>query len=288
MDYTSLPEMPPEDVPYAVASHIAYEYYYDGDPVLTQDKLTSMMDTYTIDTNLSNDVGVVLRNENDNSAILAYRGTDPTNIYDLNADAQLATGIDKLLPFQTRLSRAEDLYTSTKKNYPNLSITGHSLGSYLGDHVSRTNNEKAVIFNPGLTPITTHTLPPVGSFKPIVYETDNFDVLSHSVHNRVYNSEVDLRTISQRDDLLDWTGSHNLNSFLPTSRHIVGANDKLEFPEELSEEFKFVKPNEGGQGVVGEELKETSFINSQSNYNFCKNEPNLIFCKKRPKLVLHN
>jgi hypothetical protein len=272
-DYTSLPEMPPEDVPYAVASHVAYEYYYDGDPVLTQDKLTSMIDTYDLDNELSNDIGVVLKNNNDNSAILAYRGTDPTNIYDINADAQLASGLDNLIPFQTRLSRAEDMYTAAKNKYNNVELTGHSLGGYLADHVSRTNNEKAVIFNPGLTAITTHTLPPVGSFKPIVYETDNFDVLSHSVHNRVYNSEVDLRTISQRDDLLDWTGSHNLNSFLPTSRHIVGANDKLEFPEEFKDETP---------------LKETSFINSQSNYNFCKNEPNLIFCKKRPKLVLHN
>jgi len=75
-DYTSLPEMPTEDVPYAVASHIAYEYYYDGDPVLTEDKLNSMMDTYTLDTENSNDIGVVLKNNNDNSAILAYRGTD--------------------------------------------------------------------------------------------------------------------------------------------------------------------------------------------------------------------
>ena len=273
-DFTSLPEMPPEDVPYAVASHIAYEYYNSNfDPVLTQDKLTAMMDTYDLDNELSNDIGVVLKNNNDNSAILAYRGTDPTNIYDINADAQLATGLDNLIPFQTRLSRAEDMYTAAKNKYNNIELTGHSLGGYLADHVSRTNNEKAVVFNPGLTAITTHTLPAVGSFKPIVYETDNFDILSHSVHNRVYNSEVDLRTISQRDDLLDWTGSHNLNSFLPTSRHTVGASDKLEFPKEFKDDI----------------TKNTmSFINSQSNYNFCKNEPNLIFCKKRPKLVLHN
>lgn len=275
-DYTSLPEMPPEDVPYAVASHVAYEYYYDGDPVLTQDKLTSMMDTYTLDTNLSNDVGVVLRNENDNSAILAYRGTDPTNVYDLNADAQLATGIDKLLPFQTRLSRAEDLYTSVKNNYPNLSITGHSLGGYLAEHISRTNNEKAVIFNPGLTPITTHTLPPVGAFKPIVYETDNFDILSHSVHNRVYTSEVDLRTITQREGLTEWVGSHNLDTFLPTSRHIVGASDTLSLSLELP---KDITP------AISVEDYSVSNTFTKQNQSICKNEPNLIFCKRRPKLI---
>lgn len=277
-DYTSLPEMPPEDVPYAVASHIAYEYYNsNGDPVLTQDKLTAIMDTYELDNELSNDVGVVLKNNNDNSAILAYRGTDPTNVYDLNADAQLATGLDKLLPFQTRLSRAEDMYRSVKNVYPNVELTGHSLGGYLAEHISRENNEKAVVFNPGLTPITTSLLPPVGAFKPVVYETDNLDVLSHSVHNKNYTNDVDLRMITQREDLLDWTGSHNLNSFLPTSRHIVGASDLLEFPEEL--------PPAAQQGV--EEIKDdipngVSFINS--NYNICKNEPDIPFCKKRPKI----
>jgi len=265
--------MPPEDVPYAVASHIAYEYYYDGDPVLTQDKLTSMMDTYSLDNELSNDVGVVLKNNNDNSAILAYRGTDPTNIYDLNADAQLATGLDRLLPFQTRLSRAEDMYNSVKNIYPNVSITGHSLGGYLADHISRENNEKAIIFNPGLTPITTHTLPPMGAFKTIVYETDNFDTLSHSVHNRIYSSEVDLRTITQKENLTEWIGSHNVDSFLPKSRHIVNENDTLQFP-------KF-KPH-FGKPVLPEQPPKRDV---NTSLNICKNEPDLIFCKKKVKLI---
>tara|TARA_R110002110_G_scaffold392324_1_gene605842 strand:- start:44 stop:883 length:840 start_codon:yes stop_codon:yes gene_type:complete len=269
-DYTTLPEMPDEDIPYAVASHISYEFYYDKDPFLTQDKLTSMMDTFSLDTELSNDVGVVLRRD-DNSAILAYRGTDPTNIYDLNADAQLATGLDRLLPFQTRLQRAEDLYNSVKNVYPNVELTGHSLGGYLADHISRENNEKAVIFNPGLTPITTHTLPPMGAFKTIVYELDNFDSLSHSVHNRVYSSEVDLRTITQRENLTEWVGSHNIDSFLPKSRHIVKENDTLQFPK-----FKphFGKPVERPQ-------PRTSV---NTSLNICKNEPDLIFCKKKVKL----
>jgi len=274
-DYTSLPEMPPEDVPYAVASHIAYEYYYDGDPVLTQDKLTSMMDTYSLDNELSNDVGVVLKNNNDNSAILAYRGTDPTNIYDLNADAQLATGLDRLLPFQTRLQRAEDMYNSVKNVYPNVSITGHSLGGYLADHISRENNEKAVIFNPGLTPITTHTLPSMGAFKTIVYETDNFDTLSHSVHNRVYSSEVDLRTITQKENLTEWIGSHNVDSFLPKSRHIVNENDTLEFPQ-----FKQFKPRFGKPVLPEQPPKRDVNV----DVDICKNEPYNVLCKKKVKL----
>ena len=278
-DFQSLPEMPPEDIPYSVASHIAYEYYYDNNPVLTQDKLTAMMDTYEIDNNLSNDIGVVLKNNNDNSAILAYRGTDPTNIYDLNADAQLATGIDNLLPFQTRLTRAEDMYKNVKNIYPNVDLTGHSLGGYLADHISRENNEKAIVFNPGLTSITTHLLPAVGNVKPIVYETDNFDILSHSVHNRTYLNDVDLRNITQRDNLDQYIGSHNLDSFLPTSRHIVGASDKLIFPVEKP----FINENIINKNIINKNIINNDIINQNKiNINICKNEPNLIFCKKKP------
>ena len=277
VDITNLPEMPDEDVPYAVASHISYEFYFDGDPVLTQDKLTSLMDTYTLDKELSNDLGVVLKNNNDNSAILAYRGTDPNNIYDLNADAQLATGLDNLIPFQTRLSRANDMYVATKNVYPNLELTGHSLGGYLAEHVSRTNNEKAVVFNPGLTPITTALLPPVGSFKPIVYETDNVDILSHSIHNTSYKHDVDLRTISQRDDLDSWTGSHNLDSFLPTSRHIVGSTDLLDLPS-------FPETTKPPPTIKTPLLLPETKLTSDNNLEICKNEPELIFCKRRPKI----
>ena len=234
------------------------------------------MDTYSLDNDLSNDVGVVLKNNNDNSAILAYRGTDPTNIYDLNADAQLATGLDRLLPFQTRLSRAEDMYNSVKNIYPNVSITGHSLGGYLADHISRENNEKAVIFNPGLTPITTHTLPPMGAFKTIVYETDNFDTLSHSVHNRVYSSEVDLRTITQRENLTEFIGSHNVDSFLPKSRHIVNENDTLEFPK-----FKQFKPRFGKPVLPEQSPKRDVNV----NVDICDIQPYNVLCKKKVKLI---
>ena len=273
-DYTNLPEMPDEDVPYAVASHISYEFYFDNNSVLTQDKLTALMDTYTLDTELSNDLGVVLKNNNDNSAILAYRGTDPNNIYDLNADAQLATGLDNLIPFQTRLSRANDMYISAKNVYPNLELTGHSLGGYLAEHVSRTNNEKAVVFNPGLTPITTALLPPVGSFKPIVYETDNVDILSHSIHNTSYKHDVDLRTITQRDDLTSWTGSHNLDSFLPTSRHIVGSSDLLDLPS-------FPEPTKPPATMKTPMLLPETKLTSENNLEICKTEPELVFCKRR-------
>lgn len=265
-DYTVLDEMPVEDYQYSIASHMAYEYYNNNfEPITTQDELTSMIEGHTLDTELSNDVGVVINTGN--KAIIGFRGTDPTNIYDLNADAQLATGIDKLLPLQTRLSRAEDLYNATKNKYNNIELTGHSLGGYLADYIGRKNNEKSVVFNPGLTPVTTHTLPPVGKIKPIVYELDNFDVLSHSVHNRVYSSEVDLRNITQREGLESYIGSHQINSFLPLERITLNTKDTLILPT---------------NNIVEEEPK----IDISTSLEICKEQPYLTFCnKKKPKLI---
>jgi hypothetical protein len=111
----------------------------------------------------------------------------------------------------------------------------------------------------------------MGAFKTIVYETDNFDTLSHSVHNRVYNSEVDLRTITQREGLTDWIGSHNVDSFLPTRRHIVGEKDTLVFP------ITNVKFNV--------KLENITPAVSVEDYNICKNEPYNVLCKKRVKLT---
>ncbi len=115
----------------------------------------------------------------------------------------------------------------------------------------------------------------MGAFKTIVYETDNFDTLSHSVHNRVYSSEVDLRTIEQRENLTEWIGSHNVDSFLPKQRHIVNENDTLEFPQ-----FKQFKPR-FGKPVLPEQSRTSVNV----DVDICKNEPYNVLCKKKVKLT---
>ena len=67
---------------------------------------------------MSNDIGVVLERP-DGTGIIAYRGTDPTNPYDLTADALILLGYNKeegkSIP-GSRFDNAENLYKSASKN----------------------------------------------------------------------------------------------------------------------------------------------------------------------------
>ena len=114
-EFTTLDQMPIEDLQYSIASQIAYDYYNNEfDPVATQDNLDSMIEEHTLDPENSNDVGTTIIRP-DGSAILSFRGTDPSNPYDLIADAELAMGADRLLPYYSRLARAEELYNKVKE-----------------------------------------------------------------------------------------------------------------------------------------------------------------------------
>lgn len=212
-------DMPEEDYEYSIASQLAYDYYDNGyNNELTQDKLDSMIEGYELDTELSNDLGVVIRRTDNNSAIVAYRGTRDTN--DIIADTQMALGLDTFLPLQTRFSRANDLYTITKNKYGNVDLTGHSIGGYLSDYIGRINNEKTVAFNVGLSPLALYNMPSVGNIKPRIYDTDNFDLISHTTHFPSYQNQVNMRIITQSQRLDELLGSHSLDNFLPRERVI--------------------------------------------------------------------
>ena len=264
-DYQTLSEMPPEDYQYSIASHIAYEYYNNNfEPVTTQDELDSMIEGYTLDENLSSDIGVTIEKPDG----------------DINADVQLATGIDRILPLQTRLSRSQDLYNSVKDQYGMVDLTGHSLGGYLGEYIGRQNNEQSVVFNIGVSPLTSSILPPVQDYTPIVYETDNIDLISHSINNPFYASQVSIRNITQTEELGDYLGSHSLASFLPTERVIL-KNGEIEqildspFQNEFQIENDILNREQSSKELSQE---ERNFINYK-----CKRFPYLDICPKRDK-----
>jgi predicted esterase YcpF (UPF0227 family) len=266
-DYETLSEMPLEDFPYSIASHIAYEYYNnDFEPITTQDQLDSMIEGYTLDEEFSSDVGTTIIKP-EGGAILAFRATDPTNPYDINADLQLATGIDRLLPLQTRLSRAEELYNSVKEQYGMVDLTGWSLGGYLSEFIARKNNEQSVAFNIGLSPLTSSILPPVRDHKPISYVTDNIDLISHSINNPLYANQVSIKNITQTEGLDAYLGSHSLDSFLPRERIVV---------EEEQREIKTIQEKILTKSEIKNmitERKEENIVN-----DICEQQPYLEMC----------
>ena len=92
---------------------------------------------------------VVYRNHHTNHTVVAFRGTDPSKSGDLVADAHIAMGTQKL---SKRFKEAEDTYKRLRSQLApgsEITLTGHSLGGALANHVSKTFDEHATTFNPG-------------------------------------------------------------------------------------------------------------------------------------------
>jgi len=158
-----------------------------------------------------------------NKAVVAYRGTRPTNIRDLTADAAIAMNTHGLHP---RFIKAAALARKTLKKYgrENVRLTGHSLGGSLALYANQQLGDDAVetnVYNPGATPsIET-------AFKDFLYsKTRRGRRLKEKT--RVYANSKDLvskamhRTGSyqlyiQEDDKGDPLTNHKLGVFL--NRH---------------------------------------------------------------------
>lgn len=256
-----------EDYEYAIASQISYDYYdLNNDAEKTQQILDTYLEGYRFDKeNSYNDASTIVRP--DGSAILAYRGTRPTNPIDLVVDAGIVLGSHRSPIPAPSFIQAQNHYNQVKSKYPNLDITGHSRGGTWANYIARQNNEKAVVFNPGETPFGFSYS---GENKTRVYRTDTFDLVSISTHG--YKDYNDIRIIPQSDPMESWLGSHNLTNFLPSQ-------DMLP----LSTEPDVIIPTPIPVETQKQEIKQQEQFIS----NLCLQQPYLFECKKkRPKLKM--
>ena len=260
-DYDS---MPLEDYEYAIASQIAYDYYDNGnDAGKTQEILDTYLEGYTFDPqNSYNDASTIVRP--DNSAILAYRGTRPTNFIDLAVDVGIFLGSGRSPIPAPSFIQAQHQYDLVKSKYDNIDLTGHSRGGTWANYIARENDERAIIFNPGETPLGLNFS---GENKTRVYRTNTFDLVSISTH--AYKDYDDIRIIPQTDDQSSWLGSHGLNNFLPSL-------DML--PLSSAQEI-FIAPT-----ILKEEKREEEIIKKNIE-DVCQTDPYLFPEKCRlPKL----
>ncbi len=94
-------------------------------------------------------------NEKDKRIIIGHRGTVPSDLNDLIADAAIMTGT---FGFSNRLKESMSTVQNVIHVYPNFRITntGHSLGgkvaSEIGQRLSK-DNSRVVAFNIGSTPL---------------------------------------------------------------------------------------------------------------------------------------
>jgi hypothetical protein len=112
---------------YAVMSSIAYDYYDSKDKA--ENNLKTFLPKHDIDHDLSDENSVVIKKGNE--VIISYRGTRPTNLSDLSADAKILFGFN---PLSSRANEAQRKYDMVKNKYPDsvITTTGHSLGGKFG------------------------------------------------------------------------------------------------------------------------------------------------------------
>jgi hypothetical protein len=256
--------MPQEDMPYSVASQISYDYYDNGnDAQKTQEILDTYLEGYTLDSQLSyNDAVTIVRP--DGSAILAYRGTRPTNPIDLVVDAGIVLGSGRSAIPAPSFIQAQHQYSLVKSKYDNVDITGHSRGGTWANYIARNNGEKAVVFNPGESPIGFNFM---GENRTRVYRTDSFDLVSISTH--AYKDYDDIRIIPQTDSRSSFLGSHNLTNFLPSL-------DMLPLSKEQS---IFISPT-----ILKKEENREEQIIKKNIEDVCQTDPYLFPERCLPKL----
>ena len=204
-----------EDYEYSIASALAYDYYYSNmDDDKTQEALSHYMPGYELDSELSTMNHIVIKRP-DESAIVSYRGTDPSNPYDLFADAIILGGAhrDAVDLRDTRFNLAEQYYLDAKVKYGAVDLTGHSLGGAMGDVIGTKYGEKSVVFNPGASPMEfLNKNYPESTSK--VYKTHTVDLISMS--SRGYANPIEVQQTDKGSLPFLNIKSHDIKNFLPT------------------------------------------------------------------------
>lgn len=269
--------MEEEDYEYSIASQIAYDYYYNNmDDEKTQETLNTYMPGYEIDDELSTLNHVVIKRP-DETAILAYRGTDPSNPNDLFADAIILGGVhrDAIHLRDTRFNLAEQYYLDAKVKYADLDLTGHSLGGAMADIIGSKYDEKSTVFNPGASPLefvgTSH---PKSTSK--VYKTDTLDLLSMS--SRGYANPIEVSQTETSMLPLFNIKSHDLKNFLPSMDMLPLTFDGT--PDVIIPSIPIATTQEEVKEIIKEETVQQQLI--------CQLSPELAPSICRPKLKLKN
>ena len=263
----TLDRMDTNDYEYSIASQLSYDYYdNNNDADQIQKSLDTYMEGYTFDPEYSNNNASTFIRP-DGTAILAYRGTRPTNLDDLNTDAAILAGQHRTDTPHPRFVEATHHYDMVKSKYDNVDLAGHSLGGTIADYVGRMNDEKAVVFNPGESPFSLSVIPASSTSKTRIYRTNTFDIVSFA--NSMYPHAQSIRIVPQTDSASTWFGSHNLTNFLPPESMLP-----------LSTEPDIIIPTPIPIVTQKQEAKQQQQFIS----NLCLEQPYLFECKVRPKL----
>lgn len=138
-----------DDVDAHLSKH-AYERDYD--------KVDREIKKYgrKVDREASNANATVYVDERTGEPTIAFRGTVPTNMEDLAADAHIAIGSRK----HKRFREAEELADKVEKKYKGkkIKLTGHSLGGTQALYVNEKRGHDTKVYQPGASALGTDTV----------------------------------------------------------------------------------------------------------------------------------
>jgi len=220
----------------------------------------------------SNENAITIKRPND-EYILAVRGTRPTNINDLTADAQILIN-DKN---NIRVNSVEKLYNSFKAENPTskLTLTGHSLGAYVAHQIANKYDEPFVGFNLPASPlgIISDNLDYNTTAEHKIYLTKNLDVISSL--NKYTNFTDKIITLPQKQSTLpNWLGSHDIQNYLPNKKETLKPRM---LKTKKGKNTYYSTPN-------AEDVRRSQ--NSAAIYDNCADNPNLERCAKKINKML--
>lgn len=199
----------PEDVLMKARMAQASRVYSTNGAKAAQDYLDKNNIPYTIETELSSDISIVLIDNATGETMIAYRGTDVNNPKDLLTDALALFGKEKYSPeygeVKEQLEAVTELYGTPKE------LVGFSRGSVLSMNLGNEYNIPTTELNPLISPALVKSQD-TGSFHEI-FRTKN-DPVSFLAKGTKAGSNWRVRSILPLKDTLNAWSEHNLTQLL--------------------------------------------------------------------------
>ena len=280
-----------EDIPLAVLSKVSYDNYFTGDTKEAQ----KMIDDYNIGYNIVEDLTekeyITAVNPQDKKVVIAFKGTDPKNIYDDIADVEIGLGLAEtpiLSYIPSRFNTAENIYKEVKNKFPDyeVNLTGHSLGGTTARYIGDRYNEKAVVFSAGATPLEPFLNKEleIAPSKAKFYLTDTLDVISNT--SRL--TEHDVNIVKTKDAYRKYfTGSHSIENYLPEITKINPISKKINeneiIPKTIKTQFNQISKEilMKKMDKIKERNENTNVSNEPFKKSLCELKPYLCYDEKK-------
>jgi len=266
-----------DDIAMAQASAVSYQHELNiiSNPTTANEETQKLLterftEPHFIVPQFSNEHAITIERPN-KEYILAVRGTRPTNISDLAADAQILLNDRN----NNRVNSVEKLYNSFKAENPNskLTLTGHSLGAYVAHQIANKYDEPFVGFNLPASPlgIINDNLNYSTTSEHKIYLTKNLDVISSL--NKYTNFTDKIITLPQKQETLpNWLGSHDIQNYLPSKKETLKP--------------RMLKTKKGKNTYYSTPNAEDVRRSANAIYDNCADNPSLEKCAKKINKML--